>query len=359
QFNLAIGQAALAKETGDFLLAIEAPADPDACPDKNGENKGYSCVKVKHKFFYTGTSNDGVSKADMDRGNGEGYIKVGLCNGEQFTIVEAVHFPPDDVIPYNRGGINVVSTHPLVPSGSNPRHPPIPIDYPLTPAQESSVTIEFFKLIDSLTGADEGTEYNLVFENVCFVELDFEAKTTCSLEDSDEDPKEGKIHLTCTVAAPCAPAEFQTDNGGDSIGGAGGGAGVPGGNGGGSIGGAGGEGDGTPPGTGKGSGKRLSQPAPISEKALGLPEMTLGLPYPNPASQVVTIPVHGGAEIGVASVILRDVTGRVVSQTNYKGSGVFNKELAVDVSSLPVGYYLCEVTVNNTWKKTAKVSVTH
>jgi len=107
---------------------------------------------------------------------------------------------------------------------------------------------------------------------------------------------------------------------------------------------------------------RLSQPEttePMSEKTLGLPEMTLGLPYPNPASQVVTIPVHGGAEIGVASVILRDVSGRVVSQTNYKGSGVFNKELAVDVSRLPVGYYFCEVTVNNTWKKTVKVSVTH
>ena len=87
--------------------------------------------------------------------------------------------------------------------------------------------------------------------------------------------------------------------------------------------------------------------------------MTLGLPYPNPASQVVNIPVHGGTEIGLASVVLRDITGRVLSQTNYEGNDVFDKDLAVDVSSLPVGYYLCEVTVNNTWKKTVKVSVTH
>ena len=166
----------------------------------------------------------------------------------------------------------------------------------------------------------------------------------------------GNIELRCKVVGDCSDW-FPVDTSGWGID-TSDGDGIDT-SGGGSIGGAGGEGDGTPPGTGKGSGKRLSQPAPISEKALGLPEMTLGLPYPNPASQVVTIPVHGGAEIGVASVILRDVTGRVVSQTNYKGSGVFNKELAVDVSSLPVGYYLCEVTVNNTWKKTTKVSVTH
>lgn len=99
---------------------------------------------------------------------------------------------------------------------------------------------------------------------------------------------------------------------------------------------------------------RLSRPLTIEP----IVEMSLGLPYPNPASQVVTIPVHGGSEIGVASVILRDITGRVVSQTNYQSNGVFDKELAVDVSSLPVGYYFCEVSVNNTEKKTVKVSVT-
>jgi len=99
---------------------------------------------------------------------------------------------------------------------------------------------------------------------------------------------------------------------------------------------------------------RLSRPVTIEP----IVEMTLGLPYPNPASKVVTIPVHGGFEIGVASVVLRDVTGRVVSQTNYQGNGVFDKELSVDVSSLPVGYYFCEVSVNNTEKKTVKVSVT-
>ena len=86
--------------------------------------------------------------------------------------------------------------------------------------------------------------------------------------------------------------------------------------------------------------------------------ISIGLPYPNPASSSLTLPIQSDSELNDIVIVVRDVTGRMMSLISYSASGEFEKKLTLDISELPAGHYFCEVILNKAEKRAVKFSVT-
>jgi len=87
------------------------------------------------------------------------------------------------------------------------------------------------------------------------------------------------------------------------------------------------------------------------------PLLGLGVPYPNPASDYITIPTYASEKILFAEVQVMDMLGRVLIQSNHSGNGLTEMGIAVNVTALPNGVYFCRVKVNNTVSEVTRIAV--
>jgi len=75
--------------------------------------------------------------------------------------------------------------------------------------------------------------------------------------------------------------------------------------------------------------------------------------YPNPSSTIVNVEID--APENVSKIILRDVVGKSVLETNLK----FNTKNQLNISKLESGTYFCQIIFNNNTTHTQKLMVIH